>query len=56
MGLFLATSLLLYWVTDTDSAIEQYAELFFEQPLQEDLSIDFVVDSLGDLLQEESVP
>jgi hypothetical protein len=56
MGLFLATSLLLYWVTDTDSAIEQYVELFFEQPLQEDLSIDFVVDSLGDLLQEESVP
>lgn len=56
MGLFLATSLLLYWMTDTDSAIEQYSELFFEQPLQEDLSIDYVVDFLGDVLQEESVP
>ncbi len=56
MGLFLATSLLLYWMTDTDSAIEQYSELFFEQPLQEDLSIDYVVDFLGDVLQEEPVP
>jgi hypothetical protein len=49
MALLLGTSLLLYFVTDPESAAEQYSELFFDQPLQEDLSMDYVVDFLGEL-------
>jgi hypothetical protein len=56
MVLLLATSGLLYFVVDTDPATEQYSELFFDQPLEEDLSIDYVVNSLGELPEEESAP
>ena len=56
MVLLLATSGLLYFVADTESATEQYSELFFDQPFEEDLSIDYVVDSLGELPEEESAP
>ena len=56
MVLLLATSGLLYFVADTDSVTEQYSELFLDQPFEEDLSIDNVVDSLGELPEEESLP
>lgn len=56
MVLLLATSCLLYFVADTESATEQYSELFFDQPFEEDLSIDYVVDSLAELPEEDSVP
>ncbi|MCH8819538.1 MAG: hypothetical protein IIB03_04365 [Acidobacteria bacterium] len=56
MVLLLATSCLLYFVADTESATEQYSELFFDQPFEEDLSIDDVVGSLAELAEEDSVP
>ena len=56
MALLLGTSLLLYFVTDGESVAEQYSELFFDQPLQEDLSMDYVVDFLGEPPEEESIP
>ena len=54
--LLLATSCLLYFVGDNESATEQYSELFFDQPLEEDLSIDSVVHFLTELPEEDSVP
>ena len=56
MVLLLATGCLLYFVADNESATEQYSELFFDQPFEEDLSIDSVVRFLTELPGEDSVP
>ncbi|MEE8349808.1 MAG: hypothetical protein V3R94_09575 [Acidobacteriota bacterium] len=56
MGLLLATGGLLYIAVDPGTSTEQYSELFFDQPFDEDLSMDYVVDSLGELPEEETGP
>jgi len=56
MVLLLATSCLLYLVVDTEPVTERYSELFFDQPFEEDMSIDYVVDSLAELPEEDTVP
>ena len=56
MVLLLATSCLLYFVADNESATEQYSELFFDQSFEEDLSIDSVVHFLTELPEEDSLP
>ncbi|MDA2934995.1 hypothetical protein MYX82_11730 [Acidobacteria bacterium AH-259-D05] len=54
--LVLATSFLLYTMIRPESTEELYSELFFDQALQEDLSLDYVVDSLRELPEEDSIP
>ena len=54
--LVLVTSFLLYNLIGVESTGENYSVLFFEQPLQEDLSLEYVLDSLREVSEEESIP
>lgn len=53
----LVMGLLMYLVADDGVvATEQYADLFFDQPVQEDLSVAYVIDSLVEFSSEDTVP
>lgn len=52
----LATSFLLYSLTETEPAMEDYVAIFFEEPVVEDFSVEDVVDYLGELPEEGLIP
>lgn len=56
MVLVLATSVLLYWQTEAEPAMEDYSAIFFDQPVPEEFSVQDVVDSLREHPGEELVP
>ncbi|MDA2929754.1 hypothetical protein MYX84_07375 [Acidobacteria bacterium AH-259-O06] len=52
IALILATSFLLYKLTEPESA-EYYSEILFEEPVQEDFTLEYVVNSLTEIPEEE---
>ncbi len=56
VAVVLVSGFLLYRVTETEPVLEEYAAIFFEEPVPEDFSVEDVVDSLGELSVEELIP
>jgi anti-sigma factor RsiW len=54
VALVLTTGFLLFQITDREPA-NDYAELLFEQPLQENISLDYVLNSLAEEPAEDPV-
>lgn len=52
----LATGFLLYSLTETEPAMEDYVAIFLEEPVVEDFSVEDVVDYLGERQEEGLVP
>jgi hypothetical protein len=55
VAVVLVSSFLLYRLAETEPAMEDYASIFFEEPVPEDFSVEDVVDSLGEMPEEELV-
>ncbi len=56
VAVVLVSSFLLYRVTEAEPVMEDYAAIFFEEPVPEDFSVEDVVDSLGELPEEGLIP
>ncbi len=56
VAVVLVSSFLLYSFTEAEPAMEDYASIFFEEPVLEDFSLEDVVDSLGVLPDEGLIP
>ena len=56
VAIVLVSSFLLYSFTEAEPAMEDYASVFFAEPVPEDFSVEDVVDSLGELPEEGLVP
>ncbi len=56
VAVVLVSSFLLYRSTEAEPAMEDYALIFFEEPVPEDFSVEDVVDSLGESREEELIP
>lgn len=52
VAIVLVSSFLLYRLAETEPAVEDYASIFFEEPVPEDFSVEDVVDSLGEMPEE----
>ncbi len=56
VAVVLVSSFVLYSLTEAEPAMEDYASIFFEEPVPEDFSVEDVVDSLGELPEEGLIP
>jgi len=56
VAVVLVSSFLLSRLTEAEPIMEDYAAIFFEEPVPEYFSVDDVVDSLGELSEEELIP
>ncbi len=56
VAVVLVSTFLLYRVTEAEPVLEEYAAIFFEEPVPEDFSVEDVVDSLGELPEEGLIP
>ncbi len=56
VAVVLVSSFLLYRVTEAEPVLEDYAAIFFQEPVPEDFSVEDVVDSLGELSKEGLIP
>jgi len=56
VAVVLVSSFLLYRVTEAEPVLEEYAAIFFEEPVPEEVSVEDVVDSLGELSVEGLIP
>ncbi len=56
VAVVLVSSFLLSRLTEAEPVMEDYAAIFFEEPVPEYFSVDDVVDSLGELPEEELIP
>jgi len=56
VAVVLVSSFLLYRVNEVEPVMEDYAALFFEEPVPEDFSVEDVMDSLGEQPEEGLIP
>ena len=56
VAVVLISNFLLYRMTEVEPVMEDYAAIFFEEPAPEDVSVEDVVDSLGELPEEGLIP